>query len=306
MDAKALMAVPLLLILNSGDAEAAKDILQQVIAADCTPSPDASAEEMASLERFKMEMSKASVLRYIAGEDSIFDDYYTALEQRKFLAGLEYSDKLKRVRGLVITPEQKDYIRAARKAIESAQDDNIRSYFSEKYPHRSYAVALSFCEFKKLGKGVSTPAFEYASGIVKASKIASREVSIGYFSVKINSCAVTDGPVTGNSYTEPKNWPGSRFVVIDASFKNIDQEGRLPSEGSLIIKHNGRELKYDSTETIMQEGYGIYFKSVNPLITMPTKIVYRIPNEVSGEVSWEPGRNLDGKRLWCTFATPEK
>ena len=44
--------------------------------------------------------------------------------------------------------------------------------------------------------------------------------------------------------------------------------------------------------------YNIWFRSINPLITMKSKIVYRIPNEVSGEVFWQPGRNPNDTRLW--------
>lgn len=306
MAVRSFIALPLFVIMLGAHAGQEKDILQKVNAADCAPPPKIDAGELEALTRFKSEMAKSSLLRYMAGDDSFFGDYYTALEQRRFLAGLKYDGKIKILKATVSSSEQEDYIRAARKSIEFGQAGNIEKFYSKDYPHRRYAVYLGFCEFKKLGEGVATAAFEAVEDIVGSSAKALRSANIGYFDVTINSCSVTDGPITGNSYTEPDDWPGSRFLVIDAEFKNIDQEGRLPSEGSLIIKHNGRELRYDSTESILQEGYGIYFKSVNPLITMPTKIVYRIPNEVSGEVSWEPGRNPDNRKLWCTFVAAEQ
>lgn len=305
MAVRSFLALPLFVIVLGAHAGQEQDILQKVNAADCTPPPKIDASELEALTRFQSEMAKSSLLRYMVGDNSYFGKYYTALEQRRFLAGLKYDEKIKILKGTVLSSEQKSYLRAARKSIESGQAGNIEKFYSKEYPYSQYVRSLGGCELKKLGEGVATAALEAVKDTVASSTDALRKASIGYFDVTIKSCSVTNGPVTGNSYTEPDDWPDSRFVVIDADFKNIDQEGRLPSEGSLIIKHNGRELKYDSTETIMQKGYGIYFKSVNPLITMPTKIVYRIPNEVSGEVSWEPGRNPDNRKLWCTFVAAE-
>lgn len=306
MAVRGFIALPLFLITLASYAGQEKDILQRVNAADCTSSPEIDAGELETLAWFEIEMAKSSLLRYMAGDDSFFGDYYTALEQRRFLTGLKYDEKIKLLKAAVSNSEQKNYIRAVRKSIESGQADNIKKFYSKEYPYKDYAISLGYCELKRLGEGVATAALEAVKDTVASSAKALRSANIGHFDVTIKSCSVTDGPITGNNYTEPKNWPGSRFVVIEADFKNLDQEGRLPSEGSLIIKHNGRELRYDSTESILQEGYGIYFKSVNPLITMPTKIVYRIPNEVSGEVSWEPGRNPDNRKLWCTFVAAEQ
>ncbi|MCY1355849.1 hypothetical protein D9M69_422860 [compost metagenome] len=307
MNRMLLIAVPLFLFISHAQAEEQNDILQQASALDCLNISDSLVEKdkKIAIDNFVYEMTKASALRYLTGDDSIFADYYNALEQRRFVAGLRYSDDMKKLKSSISSNEQREYIRQVRKQIESRQSDGVNAYYSKGSPNKKYAVQASLCEKKSLGAGQGQVLLESVREIVSASSKITRESSIGYFDVKINTCNVSDLPITGNKYTEPKHWAGSRFVVIDATFKNQDQEGRLPSEGSLIINHEGRELRYDSTEAIMQEGYGIYFKSVNPLITMPTKIVYRIPDEVSGEVSWEPGRNSEGKRLWCTFASPK-
>lgn len=76
---------------------------------------------------------------------------------------------------------------------------------------------------------------------------------------------------------------------------------KLNTYERLLRDDSGEELRYDNTEAIMSSGYGIYLKSVNPLVTMPTKIVYRIPTDIEGEILWEPGRNKESKRLWCSF-----
>lgn len=124
---------------------------------------------------------------------------------------------------------------------------------------------------------------------------------VGHFQVTLNSCVAKDRVGTGNSFAEPKVWEGSRFLVIDATFKNIDTEGRLPAEGQVIFKSGGKEYLYDHTESILLDGYGIFLDSINPFVSMRTKIVYRIPLELRGEVFWRPGRNSSGISLWCGF-----
>lgn len=120
----------------------------------------------------------------------------------------------------------------------------------------------------------------------------------GYFETTVNSCTTSKTLNTGNPYTNPTPDDDSRFLVVDATLKNIDREGRLPLAGSLIIIKNGVEYKYDTTETILLDGYGM--KSINPLIKLRTKIVYRVPNEMAGDVYWKPGRNPDDLKLWCS------
>lgn len=139
---------------------------------------------------------------------------------------------------------------------------------------------------------------EYKNVIAFASKMK-RTARIEHFEISSSRCHESDTVGTNNQYAEPEQWDGSRFYIVDASFKNLDTESRLPAEGDLIIKSNGIEYTFDGTENVMLKGYGIYFKSINPLLTMKTKIVYRIPNEVSGPVFWRPGRNSEGVKLWC-------
>jgi hypothetical protein len=39
---------------------------------------------------------------------------------------------------------------------------------------------------------------------------------------------------------------------------------------------------------------------------MKTKIVYRIPDEIHGEVFWRPGRNPSDTKLWLGFISAAK
>jgi len=128
---------------------------------------------------------------------------------------------------------------------------------------------------------------------------AESSVQVGYFKVKVNSCRVGSKVGTENPLAEPKKWPDSKFLVIDASFKNTDTEGRLPLAGSALIEYGGKTYKFDAVESVYEEGFGIGIQSVNPLVTLRTKLVYRIPSEIKGRVSWLPGRNAGGVSLPC-------
>lgn len=157
-----------------------------------------------------------------------------------------------------------------------------------------------FCRIAAVASGMGTQADSFQPYVAYV-KSRVKEADIGYFKISADSANYGPSVNTGNRFAEPKKWEGSRFFVIRASFKNLDTESRLPSEGSLFINYNGKEYEFDSVEPIMLEGYNIWFKKVNPLITMKTKIVYRIPDEIHGEVFWRPGRNTDGTKLWLGF-----
>lgn len=261
--------------------------------------------EKDSVDRFVSSAVVTTALRYLLDDDSLLTDYYKPLKERQFVSGRPYSNQMEDLKLKIISKEQRRYIQALRINLEESYGADYRKYWNKESPYLIYSYNSARCKIKRLAEGSKLSVFKNIEEIVLGSANKAREARVGYFDVKINSCSAQVLPITYNKHTEPKQWEGSRFVVINTVFKNQDSEGRLPSAGSLIINYQGRELRYDTTETILQEGYGIYFKSVNPLVSMPTKIVYRIPSEVSGEVSWEPGRNSDGTRLWCTFVSAE-
>jgi hypothetical protein len=266
------------------------------------------ASEKQAIEDGAAEWRLSSPLRYLVDDDSFFLDYYTELERRGFTSPLVFDPVVKNLKAAIKSDVQIEYVRQLRMMFEANSAEMVKRFYSKSSSdvNKKYVQTANFCSLRGLATGKNAIALKELQRIVLQSEGKVKEASVGPFDIKINSCAVSDLPITKNAYTEPKQWEGSRFLVIDAVFKNQDVEGRLPSQGELIINYNGRELVYDTTETILQEGYGIYFKSINPLISMRTKIVYRIPNEVSGEVSWVPGRNTDRVRLWCTFVNGAK
>ncbi|CAG8865295.1 hypothetical protein PS627_01203 [Pseudomonas fluorescens] len=188
--------------------------------------------------------------------------------------------------GLYATDSRKNNTEAANILTKQAQ-----------IPFDRLAQRYLNCEYSATFNGKSTAldtVREYVNEVIPKTTSS----QIGYFNIAATKGEVRNAVSTGNKYSEPDHWDGSRFFIVDASFKNLDTESRRPAEGSLYITYNGKEYEFDTTESIMTKGYNIWFKSVNPLITMKTKIVYRIPEEIYGDVYWKPGRNPNGVKLW--------
>lgn len=121
--------------------------------------------------------------------------------------------------------------------------------------------------------------------------------STDYFDVTLNSCAARSSVQTGSDFAEPENRPGTRFLIVDATFENTDSESRMIEEGDAFLEAKGRKVKFDITETIMLEGWG-GLEAVSPMTSYKTKIVYRVP-EATGRFSWQPGRNSDDLTFDC-------
>lgn len=252
-------------------------------------APDASA-----LISTLTTLSQASVLRYVSGADSIITDMKKSFGPTPFVTELDTAREK-------MDAQQKKYWLAKARYDEFLARHETEKFFGAESEYKPLSSKIARCASQAIYFGNTKPG-QYDA----LTKSSFRKGRFGHFTVGMNSCEIKSSVGTNSRYSEPDAWAGSKFVVIDATFKNEDSEGRLPSEGSLIIiTPNRKELRYDTTESVMQKGYGIYFKSVNPLVTMPTKIVYRIPEDITGEVLWEPGRNPEGKKLWCTFSKSE-
>ena len=118
----------------------------------------------------------------------------------------------------------------------------------------------------------------------------------GHFGVKINGCVASPVVRTGNQFADIKAPKGSQYVILDVSYKNNSTISRVAYPGSLVIGINGAVYEFDNTEAVYSEGFGLPRSGLNPLIAHRTKLVYRVPSDISGLVFWEPENNI---RLLC-------
>lgn len=238
------------------------------------------------------DISTAQILRFALGRDAILADFYARRKGAHFNADVLKIKDLAKQQGL---------------ALQMAHDftvaENARIEQNKNHKWTKHTADTLFCRIDAIGDTATNSYNIYATIYLKGlqEKQEAMHGQVGYFDVKINDCIVSKSIDTGNRYSSVKPDPDARFLTVNATFKNTDSEGRLPFEGSLLIRKDDRDFKFDTTETIISDGYGIRLRSLNPLIKLNTKLVYKVPNELSGDVYWKPGRNAEDKQLWCTY-----
>lgn len=290
------------------DKDAAKVVADRYfLSARCGDYLDGYTDEEKALMLSASEVtSMDESLRYVTGNDSILEDFQKAFSTERVGFNKQLTD--------------------ARKLLEGRRD--IRNYYSDdRYSEAKAKEALNqwkniafdkakpkamqdsgrrfiFCRMAVVATGMGVLA-NYHENYVKYAESIITKAQIGYFEISADRGQYSKTVGTGNRFSEPKAWEGSRFFIVSATFKNLDTESRMPIEGSLFITYNGKEYEFDSVEPISTEGYNLWFRKINPLITMKTKIVYRIPDEISGPVFWRPGRNAGDTKLWLGYLTAQ-
>lgn len=249
----------------------------------------AESDYMFSMQK---NLMTSEALGFALENETVLGDYY------KLRKGADFNADVLQLRELA---KQPGLAKLMYRDFKIANDIVGHQIDDHKWTKETYAIL--FCRIAAIGdtgtNGYNTYATSYLKGL--QAKQEAMHGQIGYFDVTVNDCTITKSIDTGNRYTSVKPDPDARFLTVHATFKNTDNEGRLPLEGSLFINMDGKDFKFDTTESIMSEGYGIRMRSLNPLIKLNTKIVYKVPNELSGDVYWKPGRNADDKKLWCTY-----
>lgn len=110
-----------------------------------------------------------------------------------------------------------------------------------------------------------------------------------YFEVTVNSVEVVNSKKISD-FEELKAEKDTKYLIINVTFKNTDKESRMVVDGSVFINYNGTEYEYDHTETILEDGWGLFLDQLNPLTAKTTNIVYKIPAEITGDATYKPGR----------------
>lgn len=112
-----------------------------------------------------------------------------------------------------------------------------------------------------------------------------------YFDVVVNGVKVSNTVNTGNEFSDLKQEEGNKYLIIDVTLKNTDNETRMMFDGEVVINQNGTNLKFEQAEPVMAEGYGMIMDNINPGITKKTKLVYKIPADAKGAMYYHPSRS---------------
>lgn len=250
-----------------------------------------STEENEFLFSVQKALMTAESLGFSIGADTVLGDFYSQRKGREFNADLMKLKELSRKQSMGWLMGH-DFDEANAVLGAALKEQKLTKDAHDVLTCRVGAMAST-----------STNAYSmYVTTYLKGleERQAGMQGQVGYFDVSVNDCTLSKSVDTGNRYTTLKPDADARYLTVNATFKNTDNEGRLPFEGSLFITKDGKDYKFDTTELVMSEGYGIRLRSLNPFIKLTTKIVYKVPNELSGDVYWKPGRNAEDKKLWCT------
>ncbi|RMV76450.1 hypothetical protein ALP05_00661 [Pseudomonas caricapapayae] len=250
---------------------------------------EAESDYMFSIQK---NLMTAETLGFALGTQTLLGDYY------KLRKGEDFNANVLQLKEMAKEPS---LAKLMYRDFKTNNDSGGLQIKDHEWSKETYDIL--YCRVAAIGETAPNQYNTYAASYLKKlqAKQNAMHGQVGYFDVTVNDCTVSKSVDTGNRFTTVKPDPDARFVTVNATFKNTDNEGRLPVEGSLLISMDGKDYKFDTTESILGEGYGIRMRSLNPLIKLNTKIVYKVPNELSGDVYWKPGRNAEDKKLWCTY-----
>ncbi len=100
----------------------------------------------------------------------------------------------------------------------------------------------------------------------------------------------------GRGFSEKKAEPGTVFVVLDVLVRCVDKESRFYTVGDLLVEMDGKELKFDHSETVL--GVASPTGSINPMTEKAGFVVYAIPTAAANVPwYWTPGRGFDKVRF---------
>ena len=168
---------------------------------------------------------------------------------------------------------------------------------NKNFKHLASASAFAFFLFIATGSGddkKSTPTSSISSATAEAKasyKKVGETLPTEYFEVTVNKVSVQNSVSTGNQFSDLKPESGTRYLIINTTFKNTSNESRMLMDGEVLVNYNGKDYTFDKSETVMAEGFGLLLDQINPLTAKTTNLVYKIPAELKGIAYYKPGRS---------------
>ena len=161
----------------------------------------------------------------------------------------------------------------------------------QKKPLFAALLLISAVAFNGCGNASSEP--------VQAAAAAPKTISLNtvlktqYFDVTVTGFKVA----ASIPAVELKAEEGNTFLIIDVTIKNTDTESRMMFDGEIVINANGKDYTFEQAEIVPEDGYNMIMDNINPLVTKKTKLVYKIPTELSGTAYYKPGRSEDDQKI---------
>jgi hypothetical protein len=123
-------------------------------------------------------------------------------------------------------------------------------------------------------------------------------LSTEYFDVTVNKFKINKSVKTGNMFSDIEPEEGNSFLILNVSFKNTNTESRMLFDGVVIVIMDGKEYKFDKSETVLAEGWSTTLKQINPMTTTTVNLVYKVPSDIRGSIYYQPARNYKKKKIF--------
>lgn len=103
----------------------------------------------------------------------------------------------------------------------------------------------------------------------------------------VNSAVMTDRLAT-STLERRQATPGNRFVVLDVTARNTDQQPQVFSEGKLVNVSESRERTFATPVSMLTDEF-LTLQVLKPSSSVHGKIAYEVPEELPGVLYWVPG-----------------
>ena len=114
-----------------------------------------------------------------------------------------------------------------------------------------------------------------------------------YFDIIVNSMRLANKVDTGNQFSDLKPEDGSKYLIMNVTFKNTSDTDRIIFDGTLYIESGTKEYSIGNSETILADGWGLFLTKLNPLLSKKTNLVYKVSGDMHGIVLWKPTGSND-------------
>ncbi|WP_313155959.1 DUF4352 domain-containing protein [Sphingobacterium multivorum] len=153
-------------------------------------------------------------------------------------------------------------------------------------------VLIAIVPKSKTDSAVTASAAKSESTTPAAAQISvDQSLKTDYFDVTVTGYKLEPTVKTGNEFADLKKEDGTKYLIIDVTFKNTDKETRMIFDGEVLVKQDdGSMLKYEQPELVPEDGWGVLVDNINPGITKKTKLVYKVPETLNGSIYFHPAR----------------
>ena len=157
-----------------------------------------------------------------------------------------------------------------------------------------FGVVLVVSVINALGDDEDTPSSSRTANANTAESaqvmhLAGETVSSSRFAVTLHDFEFVNG-LEINTFAGLEPIEGSFYVILDATWENIDNETRsILSSGDIVFDWEGQRFVVDSSEIVFADGWG-FLETLAPFQKHRTRVAFSVPFKSGMRIAWAPVR----------------